>query len=78
MLYKSFYYTLRASALPVMLSLVVDENGTPQQIKVTRSLGLGLDQKAIEAVQRLRFKPGLKDGKPVAVIANIEVNFRLL
>jgi periplasmic protein TonB len=45
---------------------------------VIRSLGLGLDQKAIEAVQKWRFRPGLKDGKAVPVFANIEVNFRLL
>jgi periplasmic protein TonB len=62
----------------VLLELVVDENGVPQNIKVLRSLGLGLDQKAIEAVQKWRFKPGQKDGKPVPVSANIEVNFRLL
>jgi len=62
----------------VLLEIVVDENGVPQGIKVIRSLGLGLDQKAIEAVQKWRFKPGLKDGKPVPVSAAIEVNFRLL
>jgi TonB family protein len=62
----------------VLLELVVDANGVPQEIKVVRSLGLGLDQKAIEAVQKWRFKPGQKDGKPVPVSANIEVNFRLL
>ena len=62
----------------VMLSIVVDEKGVPQEIKVVHSLGLGLDQKAIEAVQKWRFKPGLKDGKAVPVSANIEVNFRLL
>jgi TonB family protein len=62
----------------VLLQLVVDENGVPQEIRVVKSLGLGLDQKAIEAVQKWRFKPGLKDGKPVPVSANIEVNFRLL
>jgi len=62
----------------VLLELVVDANGVPQDIKIVRSLGLGLDQKAIEAVQKWRFKPGLKDGKPVPVSANIEVNFRLL
>jgi periplasmic protein TonB len=62
----------------VLLQVVVDEKGVPQDIKVVRSLGLGLDQKAIEAVQKWRFKPGLKDGKPVPVSANILVNFRLL
>jgi TonB family protein len=62
----------------VVLSLVVDEAGKAQNIKVVRSLGLGLDQKAIEAVEKWKFKPGMKDGKAVPVIASIEVNFRLL
>jgi len=62
----------------VQIKLVVDANGMPQQIEVIKALGLGLDQKAIEAVQKWRFKPGTKDGKPVPVQAIIEVNFRLL
>jgi TonB family protein len=62
----------------VVLYIEVDEHGNPRNLKVIRPLGLGLDQKAIEAVQKWRFKPGLKDGKPVAVAATIEVNFRLL
>ncbi len=62
----------------VVLYVVVDEKGNPRDLKVVRPLGLGLDQKAIEAVQKWRFKPGLKDGKPVPVAAQIEVNFRLL
>lgn len=62
----------------VVLYVVVDEKGNPRDLKVIRALGLGLDQKAIEAVQKWRFKPGLKDGKPVPVAAQIEVNFRLL
>jgi TonB family protein len=61
----------------VLLQIVVDENGVPQDINVIRPLGMGLDQKAIEAVQKWRFKPGLKDGNPVPVAAVIEVNFRL-
>jgi TonB family protein len=62
----------------VLLRLVIDEKGDPRDIRVLRSLGLGLDEKAIEAVRHWRFRPGLKDGKAVAVDANIEVSFRLL
>jgi protein TonB len=62
----------------VVLSLIVDDQGRPQNLKVVRSLGLGLDQKAIEAVEKWRFRPGMKDGKAVPVMATIEVNFRLL
>jgi periplasmic protein TonB len=62
----------------VVLQIVVDEHGMPQAMRVMRSLGLGLDQKALEAVGKWRFKPGMKDGKPVPVIATVEVNFRLL
>jgi len=62
----------------VLLSLIVDESGKAVNIKVARSLGLGLDEKAIQAVEKWRFKPGMKDGKAVPVIASVEVNFRLL
>ena len=61
-----------------LLQVVIDENGVPRDIQVIRPLGLGLDQKAIEAVQKWRFKPGQKNGTPVPVAATIEVNFRLL
>src|ERR1019366_2606441 len=61
----------------VLLYVVVDENGNPGDVRVLRPLGLGLDQKAVEAVQTWRFEPGLKDGKPVPVEAQIGVNFRL-
>jgi protein TonB len=60
-----------------VLSAVVDEEGLPQNIKVTRSLGLGFDENAIKAVEQWRFKPGTMGSKPVAVQVTIEVNFRL-
>jgi periplasmic protein TonB len=62
----------------VLLFVIVDEHGNPRDIKVIRPLGLGLDQKAVEAVEKWKFSPGKKDGKPVPVQAQIEVNFRLL
>jgi TonB family protein len=62
----------------VRLSVIIDEHGIPQDIRVTGPLGLGLDEKAIEAVQRWRFRPGVRNGKPVKVKASIEVSFRLL
>ena len=60
-----------------ILWLVVDQSGRPQEIKVARSLGMGLDQKAVEAVRHWKFEPAMKDGHPVAVQINVEVNFRL-
>jgi protein TonB len=62
----------------VVLSIVVDETGMPRNFKVVRPLGLGLDEKAIEAVQKWRFRPAMKDGRAVAVRATVEVSFRLL
>ena len=62
----------------VILGIVVDEGGVPQDVHVLKPLGMGLDEKAIEAVEKWRFRPGIKDGNPVKVTAKIEVNFRLL
>lgn len=62
----------------VVLSVIIDASGKPTNLKVLQPLGLGLDEKAIEAVQKWRFRPGTKEGKPVAVYATIQVTFRLL
>ena len=62
----------------VTLAVVVDTEGKARDIHVVKSLGMGLDEKAIEAVQKWKFKPGMKGGQPVNVRATIEVNFRLL
>jgi len=61
----------------VVLALVVDPTGHVRDIHVARSLGMGLDEKALEAVRSWKFTPGMKDGRPVAVQVNVEVNFRL-
>jgi TonB family protein len=60
-----------------VLGLIVGTDGLPRDVKIIRSLGLGLDEKAIEAVKQWKFKPAMKDGKPVAVQINVEVFFRL-
>ena len=62
----------------VVLSIEVDQTGRTRNLRVAKGVGLGLDEKAIEAVRQWRFKPGLKNGKPVIVRAQVEVNFRLL
>ena len=62
----------------IVISAIVDTDGIAKNIKVMRPLGLGLDEKAIEAIKKWRFRPGVKNGKPVAVLVTIEVNFRLL
>jgi TonB family protein len=62
----------------VLLTIEVGEDGQPDKLRVLRGLGLGLDEKAIEAVSRWKFKPALRNGHPVRAAATIEVNFRLL
>jgi TonB family protein len=61
----------------VVISVVVETNGKAGDLKVIRPLGLGLDEKAIEAVHKWTFEPGTKDGEAVRVQASIELNFRL-
>jgi protein TonB len=62
----------------VLLSIVVNTDGKAEDIRVVKSLGMGLDEKAIEAIQKWRFTPGKNKGVPVKVRAQIDVNFRLL
>jgi TonB family protein len=61
----------------VTVSAIIGADGVPGDIRLVHSLGMGLDEKAIEAVKQWRFRPATKDGKPVAMMSMIEVNFRL-
>jgi protein TonB len=60
-----------------VVSLIVDAHGLPQRIRVVRKLGMGLDEKAVEAVRQYKFKPSMYQGKPVPVEITIEVNFHI-
>jgi protein TonB len=62
----------------VLVYAEIDSAGHPRNLRVLRGLGLGLDEKALTAVAQWLFKPGVRDGRPVAVRATFEVNFRLL
>ncbi len=62
----------------VILAIEVDIQGHPTNIRVVRSLGLGLDEKAIAAVERWKFRPAIAGDRPVPAPATVEVNFRLL
>ena len=61
-----------------LVGLIVDAQGNPQNVHVVRTLGMGLDEKAVEAVRRYKFKPATSDGvTPMSMYVNVEVNFRL-
>jgi len=61
-----------------LISVIIDAQGKPQNPRVVRPIGMGLDEKALEAVKKYKFKPAMKDGKtPVPVMITVEVNFRL-
>jgi TonB family protein len=61
----------------VLVNLIVDEAGEPENVHVLRGLGNGLDDKAVEAVRQYRFTPAMEDGKAVPVSLNVEVNFKI-
>jgi periplasmic protein TonB len=61
----------------VILWLVVGADGRPHNLRVARSLGMGLDEKALDAVRQWRFQPATLNRQPVAVEINVEVSFRL-
>ncbi|MGA2144624.1 MAG: energy transducer TonB [Bryobacteraceae bacterium] len=62
----------------VALIIEIDSQGLPRDIRVWQSLGLGLDERAVEAVRNWRFRPATRNGKPVPSSARVDVNFRLL
>ena len=68
---------LRLIARTDALSMPIGADGKPRDIRVQRGLGMGLDQKAMEAVKQWRFDPATKDGRPVAVQISVEVSFKL-
>jgi len=61
----------------VVLEAIVQKDGSVQIVRVVRSLGFGLDEKAIEALRQWKFSPAKQNGVPVPVALNIEVNFNL-
>lgn len=61
----------------VVLKVTVDASGDVADVKVTKGLGSGLDEKAIEAVRKWKFKPGTEDGTPVRSEIAVEVSFHL-
>ncbi|HYP08272.1 MAG TPA: energy transducer TonB [Bryobacteraceae bacterium] len=62
----------------VLVSLVIEADGTTSDIVLKRGLHPGLDENAVAAVKTWKFEPARKNGVPVAVVANIEVHFRLM
>jgi TonB family protein len=61
----------------VQVYLWVDENGNPTHVRVVKGIGMGMDEKAVEAVRQYKFRPATQDGKPVTVDLYIDVNFQI-
>ena len=61
----------------VLVNLIVDTRGMPQNVHILRGVGMGLDEKAVDAVRQYRFKPAMESGHPVPVQVNVEVNFQI-
>jgi TonB family protein len=62
----------------VLVYLFVDKEGNPTHVRVVKSEGMGLDEKAVEAVRQYKFKPATFMGQPVTVDLYVDVNFQIL
>ena len=60
----------------VVLQLVVTAEGKPDQIKLIKSAGYGLDEQSIKALKQWTFTPGMRHGKPVSIYATVDFNFK--
>lgn len=59
----------------VQVKCIVGTDGKAHDIRVVRPLGLGLDEKALEAVSQWEFQPGTMAGQPVSIYATVDVTF---
>ena len=56
---------------------VIGPDGKVGEVAVSRPIGFGLDESAVEAIRKAKFEPAIKDGKPVAVLLDLDVPFRI-
>lgn len=61
----------------VLVYLQVNTAGIPMKVRIIKPAGVGLDERAVDAVKAYKFNPAMEDGKPVPVEMNVEVNFRV-
>ncbi|HUM06910.1 MAG TPA: energy transducer TonB [Terriglobales bacterium] len=59
------------------LWLTVGTDGLPYNVRVTQSVGMGLDEQAIAAIQKWKFEPARLNGQPVAVATMVKIEFKL-
>ena len=61
----------------MLVTFIVPGSGVPEKISIIHPVGLGLDEKAVEAVRKYKFKPATRNGEPVPVEINVDVNFQI-
>jgi hypothetical protein len=57
--------------------VVIGADGKPGEIAVARPIGFGLDENAVDSIRTAKFEPAMKDGKPVPVLLDLVVQFRI-
>jgi TonB family protein len=74
--YPEGYRRARISGI-VILELAISETGETENFAVLKSLGPAIDVAAIDAVKKWKFAPATRDGKPIPVLFNLTINFKL-